>query len=769
MKSRALWALGAVVVVAAALFLLLRSTPLSEASRAAAHAAQTAAASRSACGTQSDFLLRSDPLLAPVRPMDCSVVTQSPPEFTWPPLEGKFTYTVMLTGPDGKTESRSTPRNWLAWDRVLPAGKYTWQMKSSYDNEVSKPRTFTIAPDAVAFVLPAEDTALERARATPRPRSWPADATSPLPRLKAERAAGFAALLEEVDNKMHLPVQAEPQAGSNDSNYNDTVDEQKRTLAAALAWAGTKNPKYGADAARRLVAQARWSSTGRISFHNNDMASRNVAWTLALGYDWTHDYLDAAQKALILEAIRTRTRDMFDQYIATHEITRNPYDSHGNLTLTITAAIAALMAGDLPEADAWMRGAVNMAIVWTSPWGGADGGFGNGTAQAQWDTGSNLLVWMVLKNATGIDIAKKEWVRHYARYLAYFLPPGTPSGLFGDGQEQPLKEVWARVGKAYTAFAPSPLGRWYASQLKGEDAARLEVLLAPWIGSGNAPFPEGTPNAAFFPSIGWAAMHSDLADPQRTSVYFKSSPYGSYNHSHADQNSFVVNHKGRRLAIASGYYDNFRTPHWTDWYKQTRSTNAITFDGGKGQGIDGRQFSGEITRFESLPTHDYAVGHAEKAYGGALTRAQRTLVYLRPDVVIVYDALASRVPRTWEWNLHALQRMNPVGDKSVHVADGDAQMCVEMLASPDAAFTQTDQFTVAPQKSSMNERTPNQWHGKFASVAPSESADFVTLLRIGADCSATRVKAEAARIPGGWELKIGDKTVKLDGDAVTVR
>ena len=40
-------------------------------------------------------------------------------------------------------------------------------------------------------------------------------------------------------------------------------------------------------------------------------------------------------------------------------------------------------------------------------------------------------------------------------------------------------------------------------------------------------FPEGTPNAAVFPVIGWAAMHSDLRDPRRTSVYFKSSPYGS--------------------------------------------------------------------------------------------------------------------------------------------------------------------------------------------------------------------------------------------------
>src|SRR5262249_45653238 len=120
----------------------------------------------------------------------------------------------------------------------------------------------------------------------------------------------------------------------------------------------------------------------------------------------------------------------------------------------------------------------------------------------------------------------------------------TPSGLFGDGLELPLKEVWARVGKAYTAFAPSPLGEWYATHLRGEDNERLELLLAPAFDKQREQPPAGTPNGAAFPSIGWAAMHSDLSDPARTSVYFKSSPYGSFNHSHADQNSFVVNDKG---------------------------------------------------------------------------------------------------------------------------------------------------------------------------------------------------------------------------------
>src|SRR5258707_13812090 len=99
------------------------------------------------------------------------------------------------------------------------------------------------------------------------------------------------------------------------------------------------------------------------------MASRNVAWTLALGYDWTCDYLGPAQKKAILEAIRARTRDMYEQYVATDKITRTPYDSHGNLTLTITAAIAALMAGGNPAADERKRGAHHSAVGVTSPRG----------------------------------------------------------------------------------------------------------------------------------------------------------------------------------------------------------------------------------------------------------------------------------------------------------------------------------------------------------------------------------------------------------------
>jgi hypothetical protein len=746
----------AVVAAAASIFIARSAHPLPD-------------REREACGHQKDFLVRSDPLLAPLRPVDCSTVTETPPEFTWPPLQGKYTYAVILRFPDGHSETRTTDRNWLVWDKALAPGAYTWQVKTSYENTLGKPRSFTIAPNAVPFLLPGEDELLKRAKATPRPRSWANDATSPLLAIRAERRAAFNSLVKEVDDKIHLDVQPEPKAESNNANYDDTVSEQKRALAAAFAWAGTKNPRYGEEAARRLMGQARWSTRGPIGFKQNDMASRNVAWTLALGYDWTHDYLNAQQKATILEAIRARTRDMYDEYITTRQITEAPYNSHGNLTLTVTAAIAALVAGDIPEADTWFKGSVPMAIVWTSPWGGTDGGFGNGTLQAQWDTGSNLLAWYVLKSATGVDIAKKEWVRNHPRYLAYFVPPGSPGNAFGDGLEQRYDEMTARIAKALAAFAPSPLARWYASQWSGEDNERLELLLAPRAMPGAAPFPPDTPNAAVFPSIGWVAMHSNLADPARTSVYFKSSPYGSYNHSHGDQNSFMVDYKGERLAIASGYYDDYKTPHWKDWYKQTRSTNAITFDGGQGQGFDGKEFAGEITRFDSHGGWDHAVGHAEKAYGGALSKAERSVLYLRPNVIIVHDAVASATPRTWEWNIHALNRMAKLSESKIHIATPRAGMCVEMLASPEITFSQNDRFTSPPHGSNMNPRTPNQWHGAFSTAGKSADAEFLALMRIGSECTTgTTTSATAARIPGGWQVNVDGKTVKLTGGAASV-
>ena len=194
------------------------------------------------CGTQADILVRSDPTLAPVRPADCAVVTQTPPELTWPPQDGRHTYVVSLTHPGGRTEKRTTQENWIVWDRALPPGEYQWQVRVK-DGESGAPRRFTIAANAASFIVPGDEAALARARQLAHPRSWPKDDSSPIAALKAERARAFAALLDEVEGKMASEVQAEPKAESMNANYDDAVAEQKRTLTAALASAATRQPR----------------------------------------------------------------------------------------------------------------------------------------------------------------------------------------------------------------------------------------------------------------------------------------------------------------------------------------------------------------------------------------------------------------------------------------------------------------------------------------------------------------------------------------------
>lgn len=697
------------------------------------------------------------------RPADCATVQQTPPDISWPDLSSDARYEVTLTYPDGTARTRTAPQNWINWDEALPAGSYTWQVQvtNSGGTQVSHARRFTVAADAVPFVVPDWTVLFDRAVVKPHPRALPDAATAQV--MTDQRRAEFDLLLSEVAGQLDDPIVAEPTSTSKTLVTALTNLESGRALDAALAWLLTNKEEYLADALMRALNLASWDPQGSTSYAIDDEVSRRIAWTLTLVYDWLFPRLDAAQKDALLASILARGLDMYNDVIGSRaRIAVHPYNSHGNHTLIHLAAICVLLAGDIPEAWGGLRETLPLALHWTSPWGGEDGGFGNGTNYAHYVNGDALIPWYVLRWAVGVDIGQKAWVRNYARYLAYFLPPGTPTGAFGDGAEQKTTEAWARYGKAHTLFSPTLIGRWYASQLAGEDPTRLELLLAPPADPNPAPYPASTPDAALFPSIGWAAMHGNLPDPARVSVYFKSSFYASYNHSHADQNSFIINAGGERLAIDSGYYDGYQTSHWWQWYKRTRAHNAVTFDGGQGQVVfeEGSQYGpGTVSRFEHQPGYDIVTGDATQAYGGALTQAKRSLVYLRPNHVLVYDLLASGIPRQWEWNIHALNLLTVVSDQRISIANNGQSLCVDMLAGPAMRFTQNDLFTAEPSSGAP------QWHGTFSSIDLLGSTEFIALLNVG--CTATA--ASASKTDGVWTVQVDAKTVIIGDSGISVQ
>ncbi|MFZ2855119.1 MAG: carbohydrate-binding protein [Rhodocyclaceae bacterium] len=710
--------------------------------------------------TNTDWMVSSNQLAQDIRPRDCAVVEQTPPDFRWPDVITSGGYAVNLTYPDGFTKVLPATQNWRNWDEVLPAGTYSWTV-SYAGGTTSMPRRFIVNANSKPFLVPSMSTVLSRVTAKPHPRSLPDATTFAL--IKSQRAAGISTLLNAASGQFNQAVPSQGSGSSDARKYSDLA------LQALLACVFSNQDSYCNEAVRRVMNLASWdprgatwylTSTGRVNYAN-DMTARLLTWTVATGYDWLYPRLSSAQRSQVLGMLLIRNGDMYKDLIgARSRIAREPRDSHANQTLSVVAVISTLLAGDLSEANGWLTNSLPLALNAISPWGGEEGGFANAATQGNWDLGENSRVWNQLRYATGIDVAQKPWVRNWGRYFTYFTPPGMAGGAteFGDGFEDNQTYDQALYGTAYTYFSPSPLGRWHASLLRVQNMTRMEYLLAPPADfSGTQPFPAGMPNALNLYSIGQVAMHSDLSNLARTSVYFKSSPppYGAYNHSHADQNSFVVNAGGQRLAIESGYYAGYESDYWYNWYHTTKAKNAITYDGGLGQLFyekDGKMGYGRVTSFSSSATHDIVTGDATAAYGGALSKAQRSMVYLRPNLILVYDNLASATGRQWEWNIHALNQMSVISDRQISIQSGTQKLCVTMLAGPTMRFTQTNQFSVSPGSS-----YPLQWHGNFYSTTRLPATEFIALLNVG--CTATT--ASASKANGIWTIPVGDKTVTI--------
>lgn len=141
---------------------------------------------------------------------------------------------------------------------------------------------------------------------------------------------------------------------------------------------------------------------------------------------------------------------------------------------------------------------------------------------------------------------------------------------------------------AYARTHQNPHYPWHAEgiavPLAPPGAYQLSLHLK-WLLPPPARPPRDLPQSLHQRDISWVALHSDLAEGKNNvMVQFKSSSFGSFSHSHADQNSFVLEAFGRPLLIDSGYYPWYGSPHDMSWTRQTRAHNALLVNY-KGQGV----------------------------------------------------------------------------------------------------------------------------------------------------------------------------------------
>jgi hypothetical protein len=700
-----------------------------------------------------DWVQHPNPLVISVAPENMVTQVANPPVFTWARhASSPASYVVEISTGTTVYKSYTVTRNWLFPPEKLPNGTYNWRVRPSTSaTDWSSRRTFSIDANAREFVVPADSVLRARIAAKPRPRSI--QNTIPVyanwsTALKAERGAALARLRTEVEwqaSRIALPrdsdwplstavVNATTVAQS--AAVRQSIYANGRQLqAAALLYRLTGEKQYLTESISRADALAGLSVTGPTSYVNQDQGTRVIALSLAKAVDLLTGGLDGARRNRYLLNINQRTTAIYQDLAGNNgRMDEYPFDSHGGTNLAYLALIAALTVGEFQNASTWFDFAFRASAASTSVWSGPEGGFGNGTAYAEYTAEILQTIWQPLGIVTDVDMFDKPWSRGFMHFLMQFMPPGSTRHVFGDEHEvAPMM----KVPKGFMSRYATPQAAWYFRAVTDEMDS-LMMLEAPYpmpVSSISTAVPPA--NAAIFPGIGWTAMHSNIAGSDRTSVYFKSSPYGSFNHSHADQNSFVVIKGGRTLLSEAGYSDYFGSPLSESWYRQTRAHNAITYDGGIGQATGGytpvgytkqKIYGGRITAFSTTPAVDYVEGDATPTYDGALSTAVRKLWFLRnQDAVVILDTLEAPVARKFEWNVHTLARITLEADtKTVSSTDatGTSRVCVRpILSAPD--FYLERRTGATPRAGTVED------HAAYVSTPPRTKQEFLMLVDVG--------------------------------------
>lgn len=136
--------------------------------------------------------------------------------------------------------------------------------------------------------------------------------------------------------------------------------------------------------------------------------------------------------------------------------------------------------------------------------------------------------------------------------------------------------------------------------------------------------------------------------PEDSVIAFKSG--GPANHEHADRNHFIFKAYGERLLNDhfGASYDR-RQPGWK--MRFTRAHNAILIDGKSHPYIEGLEGTNDskayatILQYEDHGDHVWWTSDASAAYildNYHVTQVHRTVIYAKPDVLVVFDQIRSR-------------------------------------------------------------------------------------------------------------------------------
>jgi hypothetical protein len=607
--------------------------------------------------------------------------------------------------------------------------------------------------------------------------------------LEGEGRVFFEKLKKEFDGKwLEAKVPDEPQEyGDPDpkKRTSDKVDKwrdaqaQSNILAgvaeaASVFWLVTGEQRYLDKAKEFLLAACRWSTgdPGATRIAYNDEAHFRLWRKLPFVYDQIRVELSGEEKTRVLDSFRIRGKDSFALiYKETKDVKRNSVEedapSHPVRFMAMTGLAGLALYDDLPEAKEWLQYALDFYRNRFPPYGGDDGGWAEGSAYWRGNVEHARFQDALACLGSPEAYANPFW-RQTGYFPLYVVQPMDLS-VFGDTPRQGkfnlepmVRQMELRLARqfqdgclrAYADMA-DPNDRSIETQGLFFSDERyptgMEYILRDFSSRKQA-LPQGRPlselpQGRLFADIGWVSMHSALGDPQKDIMLtFKSSPYGSYSHSHADQNAFILNAYGEGLAINSGYREYHRSEHHKGYTRQTCSKNAVLIDG-KGQNVQDKEAQGRILGFIDDGQTLWTAGDATEAYntgqsGALVEEARRDVVMVDKRYFLIRDRIRLKEAKPVSWVLHAEKRIGweeASGQARIEQVKAGCLVAVASTAGLGKGRV-TDQFPV-PVDPKYAAKSPNQGH-------------------LTVDFDGSRVEYEICSV--FWPYRVGETTGNLE-------
>lgn len=479
----------------------------------------------------------------------------------------------------------------------------------------------------------------------------------------------------------------------------------------ALAYLMTGDRKY-ADPLREVLLQ-----TSKVkSWGNGEMLARKPAWRselqmahrsfqLAMAYDAIYDLLTPAERKQIADGLyRLCVEPLLGDWLL--EPTRiHSLNSMGHNWWTSCAGMGGILALAISNESEKAREGAEALIEVLPEWFDfagdviqhkpktfdRDGGMYESINYASFGATEALLFRLAWLNshpgAKLEDIPQMDKLASFFCHVAYPRTGQLHSINFGDSHKNVTGE--SSMFLAYAMGKENPETLWYATQIEPgqhrEGFPRIfpmGFLYTPDLKK--APSNPGLPTSHLWNDFGWATMR-DSWDKDATMLAVKSGM--TWNHSHADANSFIIFHKGVDIIKDAGNC-SYGKPEYRNYFFQSPAHNVVLFNG-EGQKTyqqyHGTMLPGRVSGLVDGGNIKYVLADGTGPMSHAFDRNFRHFLWI-DNVIFIIDDIHSHEPGHFEWLWHPGGEANKRGF-DLNITNGESSVAVRPIYPRPLAYS----------------------------------------------------------------------------------